>query len=159
MNERSFTTKQMGDAAEMLVAAELTLAGIPAFIVPTNWPSYDVVAQHPDRGLQRVSVKARTFARSGNFVAFDNDDRFEWLAIVILPGGDSQRRRTFIVPRDVAWERSYVAEPRKGRGFFVHKLVAWPPRPVPKSAPAGGCGLADYEDNYRLSLTPTHISN
>ena len=30
-----FTKKQMGDAGEMLVAAELTLHGIPAFIVPS----------------------------------------------------------------------------------------------------------------------------
>ena len=32
-----FTKKQMGDAGEMLVAAELTLHGIPAFIVPSHW--------------------------------------------------------------------------------------------------------------------------
>jgi hypothetical protein len=31
-----FTKKQMGDAGEMLVAAELTLHGIPAFIVPSQ---------------------------------------------------------------------------------------------------------------------------
>lgn len=40
-----YTTKQMGDACEMLVAGELTLAGIPALKVPDNWPGYDVVAQ------------------------------------------------------------------------------------------------------------------
>ena len=33
---RKFTSKQMGDACEMLVAAELTLAGIPALKVPDN---------------------------------------------------------------------------------------------------------------------------
>jgi hypothetical protein len=33
-----YTSKQMGDACEMLVAAELTLAGIPALKVPDNWP-------------------------------------------------------------------------------------------------------------------------
>jgi len=37
---RKFTSKQMGDACEMLVAAELTLAGIPALKVPDNWPHY-----------------------------------------------------------------------------------------------------------------------
>src|SRR6266540_4264624 len=57
------TKKQMGDAGEMLVAAELTLHGIPSFIVPSNWPRYDVVAQHPALGLQRISIKTRTFAR------------------------------------------------------------------------------------------------
>jgi len=29
-----YTSKQMGDACEMLVAGELTLAGIPALTVP-----------------------------------------------------------------------------------------------------------------------------
>ena len=42
---RLYTTKQMGDACEMLVAAELTLAGVPALKVPDNWPGYDVIAQ------------------------------------------------------------------------------------------------------------------
>ncbi len=40
----NYTKKQMGDACEMLVAAELTLAGIPALKVPDNWPGYDVIA-------------------------------------------------------------------------------------------------------------------
>lgn len=30
----NYTTKQMGDACEMLVAAELTLAGVPALKMP-----------------------------------------------------------------------------------------------------------------------------
>ena len=42
---RRYTTKQMGDAGEMLVAAELTLAGVPALRVPDIWPGYDVIAQ------------------------------------------------------------------------------------------------------------------
>jgi hypothetical protein len=42
--ERLYTTKQMGDACEMLVAAELTLAGVPAMTVPGNWPGYDIIA-------------------------------------------------------------------------------------------------------------------
>lgn len=39
-----YTKKQMGDACEMLVVAELTLGGIPALKVPDNWPGYDIVA-------------------------------------------------------------------------------------------------------------------
>lgn len=38
MRAKRYTTKQLGDACEMLVAAELTLAGIPALKVPDNWP-------------------------------------------------------------------------------------------------------------------------
>jgi len=41
---RAYTTKQMGDACEMLVAAELTLAGVPALKAPDYWPGYDVIA-------------------------------------------------------------------------------------------------------------------
>jgi len=42
---KACTPKQMGDSCEMLVAAELTLAGVPAMKMPDNWPGYDVIAQ------------------------------------------------------------------------------------------------------------------
>jgi hypothetical protein len=46
----------MGDACEMLVAAEMTLAGVPALKVPDNWPDYDVIAQPVDgRSAPRTS--------------------------------------------------------------------------------------------------------
>jgi hypothetical protein len=154
MTDQVYTRKQMGDAGEMLVAAELTLHGMPAFIVPSNWPGYDVVAQHPERGLQRISVKTRTFARSGNFVAFSNEDKFDWLAVVILPGEGCDARRLFIAPCNEVLLRSYDAGYRNGRGFFVHRLMAWPPSPLKGEMPKGGWGLADYQDNFGLSLTP-----
>ena len=118
MASRLYTTKQMGDAGEMLVAAELTLHGRPSFIVPSNWPAYDIVAQPPGGELQRISVKTRTFAKSGNFVGYNDDDQFDWLAIVILPAEDFERRCIFVIPHDVAQRRSYWAEPRKGWGFL-----------------------------------------
>src|SRR5579872_4102521 len=123
MMERTYTTKQMGDAGEMLVAAELTLHGIPALKVPDNWPHYDIIAQPSDSWLgyrgdarppQTISVKTRTFARSGAFVGYSNNDKFDWLAIVILPGEGFETRHIFIIPRKVATERSYLAEPRNG---------------------------------------------
>ena len=154
MASRPYTTKQMGDAGEMLVAAELTLHGIPSFIVPSNWPGYDVVAQPANKDLQRISVKTRTYARTGHFVGFNDEDRFDWLAIVILPALGCDDRRVFIVPCDVALSRSYPAEYRKGRGFFVHRLVDWPPGSMLGPAPAGGFGLADYENNFGLSFLP-----
>jgi hypothetical protein len=159
VTKRSYTTKQMGDAGEMLVAAELTLSGIPAFVVPGNWPGYDVVAEDPVRGPQRISVKTRTFAPSGNFVGFGNDDKFDWLAIVILPDNGRVTRRIFIVPNNIVQERSYLAKPRNGRGFFVHKLIAMPPSPLPKSIQKGGWGLADYENNFDLSPNGSKNSN
>jgi hypothetical protein len=99
------TNKQRGDAGEMLVAAELTLAGIPAFTVPANWPGYDVVADPLGGEMQRISVKARTFKAGGSdFVEYDVNDIFDWLAIVILPGGIEPKRRFFLIPRRVADE-------------------------------------------------------
>jgi hypothetical protein len=101
-------------------------------------------------------VKTRTFAGSGNFVGYGNDDEFDWLAIVILPGEGSDRRRIFIVPRHVARERSYAVGHRSGRGFFVHRLVPPPPSPFPTGQPVqgGGWGLADDENNFGLSEEP-----
>lgn len=106
MSKRPYTSKQMGDACEMLVAAELTLAGVPALKVPDNWPGYDVIAQPRDgRPLQRISVKSRTFKRGGDtFVVYNVNDPFDWLAIVLLPGDGISERRIFVVPREVADE-------------------------------------------------------
>jgi hypothetical protein len=99
---RAYTTKQMGDACEMLVAAELTLAGIPALEVPDLWPGYDVVAQPIGREPQRISVKSRTFKKGAAFVEYKATDVFDWLAICILPAGEVTTRTIYIVPRDLA---------------------------------------------------------
>lgn len=109
---RLYTTKQMGDACEMLVAAELTLAGIPALKVPDNWPGYDVIAQPIDRPLQRISVKSRTFKRGSNFVDYWSPDQFDWLAIVLLPGGELLERQIFLVPRALADELARRDKPQ-----------------------------------------------
>ena len=92
----------MGDACEMLVAAELTLSGIPALKVPDNWPDYDVIAQPLTGPPQRISVKSRTFKRGSAYVEFRDTDRFDWLAIVLLPSGTTGDRLTYIIPRAVA---------------------------------------------------------
>ena len=148
-----FTKKQMGDAGEMLVAAELTLHGIPAFIVPSQWRGFDVVGQCPERGLQRISVKTRNFGSSRNFVSYNDEDEFDWLAIVVLPATTRYKRRIFIVPRDVANSRSYESPHWDGRGIHVHKLIRWPASPS-DSCSHVDCGLADYENNFSLSVTP-----
>jgi hypothetical protein len=149
-----YTSKQMGDASEMLIAAELTLHGVPALKVPDNWPGYDVLAQPPEGSPLRISVKSRTYARSGHFVAFNDSDMFDWLAIVILPNPAEglSERRFYLAPRDVVFARSYDAPHRRGRGFFVHRLDGRPPSPLPSGdPPTGGWGLLDYRDNFVLS--------
>ena len=124
----------MGDACEMLVAAELTLAGIPASKMPDGWPGYDVVAQPPDVSIppQRISVKARTFKRGGDtFVVYSNRDVFDWLAIVLLPGDNLAERRFFLIPRTHAdevarrdSEESRTADQRYWRQDQVPTLCA-----------------------------------
>lgn len=96
---RKFTSKQMGDACEMLVAAELTLAGIPALKVPDNWPHYDVIAQPLARPAQRISVKARTFKSGPAYVEYNDFDQFDWLAIVLLNGLENCDRTIYLIPR------------------------------------------------------------
>lgn len=103
---KQITTKQMGDACEMLVAAELTLAGVPALKAPDYWPGCDVIAQPLNQPLQRVSVKSRTFKRGQAFVSYSARDVFDWLAIVILPGEECSDRQLFVIPRHVADERA-----------------------------------------------------
>jgi len=100
--QRLYTTKQMGDACEMLVAAEMTLAGVPALKVPDNWPGYDVIAQPVGVNPQRISVKSRTFKKGAAYVGYYAYDVFDWLAIVILPSVLLSERTIYIVPRDVA---------------------------------------------------------
>lgn len=99
---RRFTSKQMGDACEMLVAAELTLAGIPALKVPDNWPHYDVIAQPLGLAAQRISVKSRTYKQGAAFIDYKVEDQFDWLAIVLLIGNDAAQRLVYMVPRAVA---------------------------------------------------------
>lgn len=95
--------------------------------MPDIWPGYDIIAQPPHPAApQRISVKTRIFAKSGNFVAYSETDPFDWIAIVILPGPGCEQRRIFVVPRNVADARSYQAPHRNGRGFFVHKLIKSP---------------------------------
>lgn len=101
-DKRLYTSKQMGDACEMLVAAEVTLAGVPALKVPDNWPGYDVIAQPFDRPAQRISVKSRTFKRGAAYVEYRDSDQFDWLAIVLLPSAQCAERTIYVLPREIA---------------------------------------------------------
>jgi len=102
-----YTTKQMGDACEMLVAAEMTLAGVPAMKMPDNWPGYDVIAQPTDgREPQRISVRSRTYkAAEGYWLDYYAKSEFDWLAVVLLPGPGQASRRIFIIPKVASDER------------------------------------------------------
>ncbi len=99
---KKYTPKQMGDACEMLVAAELTLVGIPALKVPDLWPGYDIIAQPIDGDPQRISVKSRTYKTGAAYVEYRCTDAFDWLAIVLLHCGQPDARQIYVIPRDVA---------------------------------------------------------
>jgi hypothetical protein len=98
---KDFTTKQMGDACEMLVAAEMTLAGVPALKVPDNWPGYDVIAQPRGAPPVRVSVKARTYKDgSDQYIGYYDREMFDWIGLVLcdVPGVG---RRIYLMPRSI----------------------------------------------------------
>ena len=144
MLPRAFNNKQMGDACEMLVAAEMTLAGVPATMMPDNWPCYDVIAQPKDGGApQRISVKSRTVKRGGtNYVLYNAKDQFDWLAIVLLHGKDQSERRIFIVPRSIADARARQDKPTSKTPDDRY----WRPEKVAEV-------LSEFENNFCLSPT------
>jgi hypothetical protein len=88
----------MGDACEMLVAAEPTLAGVPALKVPDNWPGYDIIAQPAVGKPQRISVKSRTHKLGAAYVRYYEYDVFDWLAIVLLRPADGSDRAVYLIP-------------------------------------------------------------
>ncbi|MEO7030488.1 MAG: hypothetical protein ABI147_13925 [Acidobacteriaceae bacterium] len=138
---RLFTTNQMGDACEMLIATELTLAGVPAAKMPDNWPDYDIVAQPANLPSQRISVKSRTFKRGGDrFVDYDLRCSFDWLAAVLLPGDGQEQRRTFLIPKAHADANAPKRITKKPWDIY------WRHDAFVKT-------FADYEDNFELSPT------
>jgi len=143
MTPRGYTSKQMGDACEMLVAAELTLAEVPAMKMPDNWPGYDVIAQPKDTAPIRISVKSRTFKRGRDaYVEYDiNDHSFDWMAIVLLPGEDQATRRFFIFPKAV----SDLRFRRYGPETKNHDITSVQVDEIARV-------LSEFEDNFRLSL-------
>jgi hypothetical protein len=140
--DRPYSPKQMGDACEMLVAAELTLAGVPALKAPDNWPGYDVIAQ-PRDGSQplRISVKSRTFKRGAAFVEYWASEFFDWLAIVLLPGATERKRRVFLIPRAIADARARRDSPEAQTADQRY----WRIDEIAKKFP-------QFEDNFTLTL-------
>ena len=151
MNTRPYTSQQMGDAGEMLVVSELTLAGVPAMKMPDNWPCYDVIAQKKDIAApQRISVKSRTFKRGADaYVEYkESDDSFDWLAIVLLSCPGEKERQFFIIPKAKA---NGIFQP----GGSATKNRGWMHLQVDKMAEK----LSDFEGNFCLSATGKVRSN
>lgn len=146
--KRAYTPKQMGDACEMLVAAEMTLAGVPAFRAPDHWRGYDLIAQPEGEKPQRISVKSRTFKRGPEYFGWNDADEFEWIALVILPGGEQDRRHVFVIPRRAAEDKGLRQ------------------RPTDKTPAGYGCQVdkvsekyAAFENNFSLAPTGSATEN
>lgn len=146
------TTKQMGDACEMLVAAELTLAGVPTIKAPDNWPNYDLIAQPRGTvGPQSISVKSRTFKRGRDcYVDYNINDNFDWLAIVILPNANKgePKRRVFIFPKTFSDVHFY----RYGPATKSHNIMSVQIDKMIEIFP-------EFEDNFGLYPTGNAKSN
>ena len=142
----------MGDACEMLVVAELTLAGVPAVKMPDNWPDYDVIAL-PKSGAAplKISVKSRTFKRGADaYVEYHINDKFDWLAIVLLPdkGKVLLKRQVFIFPKTISNDRFHQSRP----GAKYHDFMSLQVDKIAKELP-------EFEDNFCLSATGVAKSN
>ena len=124
---------------------EVTLAGVPAFTVPTNWPHRDLIAQPKDRVPQRIYVRCWTFRRGGDTaVDFNSNAQFDWWGIVLLPGADQVTRRIFIVPKEVAEARS--KRNASGTKWGHYRYVR-----QDKVAET----FSEFENNFSLSPTST----
>ena len=85
-------------------------------------------------------MKSRTFQAGGSdFVGYDVNDAFDWLAIVILPSGIETKRRFFLIPRRIADEKAKQDSPTSKtadlRYYRIDKVSEW---------------FAAYEDNFLL---------
>ena len=80
---KKLTTKQLGDAAEFLVAGMMTLAGIPTTVMPDNWPDYDLIAAERTATSSESNVKSlRQVATKPGVVLKPGD--WDWFAFVSL---------------------------------------------------------------------------
>jgi TetR/AcrR family transcriptional repressor of bet genes len=83
------------EAAKMLLAAEMGLAGVPTLCVPASWPGYDVIAHPAGRPVAMIRLAVVESDRI-SIPAADTPD-FDFLAILLQP--DERARRLFIIPR------------------------------------------------------------
>ena len=143
MSDRGYNNKQMGDACEMLVAAKLTLHGVPAIKVPDNWPDYDVVAHLGDQ-LQRISVKSRSVGNL-HYIGF-NPETCDWLAIALI--FDDGTRQFFIIPQDIAktnaFRPSFIVPKAATHRVYVRAIFK---------------ALSAYKDNFTLCRDPAAQAN
>jgi TetR/AcrR family transcriptional repressor of bet genes len=116
-------TRQAHDACAMLIAAELSLAGLRALRVPEYWSGYDVLAQPASSLPQRIAVASASFMQGEVYIDIPSGDEWDWLGIVILPGEGQSHRRLFVLPRAAVLRQSYrIEEIRTMYGKFENNF-------------------------------------
>ena len=90
-------------------------------------------------GAGQFNGSSGKYGLKAAFVGWRNDEEFDWLSVVLLPGRDLEARRFFFIPSAVAWKRSHKAEHRDGRGIRIANLDKH---------------FSAYEDNFSLSKIP-----
>lgn len=137
---KATTTKQFGDACEMLVVAKLTLNGMPTMKLPDTWPGYDLIAQPADRAPQRISVKGTRRQWDGAYIRYHlGEHDFDWVAVVMIDGDNSEL--IYIVPR-AAFESAAGRSTATKDG----RVQVYMPQHRFKSL------FADYASNWRLEV-------
>ena len=124
-------------AFNMLVAAELTLAGLAAQPLPPHWPGCGVIVRLSDGGLEQVLVVSTPDSpKQATHLAIPGNVSFDWLA-VLLPA-KSHRWRCFISPR------AAVVNSTPGRTIPAGETTLLETNEIPAV-------FARFENNFSLS--------
>jgi len=136
----TITSKQVGDAAEYLVAGLLGLAGVPTTKMLDNQPGFDLIALPIDgRPPQRVSVKCRSQSNAYAGAPYLPGDTFDWLAFVYLLDGGGYR--CWLIPRVVcdAEFRKWNVKGKLMMNLHANRIIA---------------KFARFESNFALHPDP-----
>jgi AcrR family transcriptional regulator len=110
-------------ASALLMAAELNMAGVPAFAMAHDWLGYHILARPVGGDVQRIVV-VNTAAATNAVIECPQAGSFDWLAIIAF-GEDSPRaRRCFIVPAEMLSDGTFVRMQERGTiAIAVSKLM------------------------------------
>lgn len=112
---KNLTSKQLGDAGEHMIAAELSFAGFPTVMMPDNWPDYDLIFMKDNVNLT-VQVKTCRTLPPGSWVCeFSEEMRFDYLSIV-----EASTRRNWLIPRSALVEHARRPETAKNPCWWVN---------------------------------------
>jgi hypothetical protein len=86
-------------------------------------------------------VKSRTIKDGDAYIAYQTDDEFDWLAIVLLPRSRKQERQFFLIPKAVSDDVAY-----KNKPTTINPKKRYRISDVPKL-------FSRFENNFSLEIT------